>query len=226
METTLAVGATVVLWLIARSLSAWCGGHPLANPVLLAALLLAALLALSGLSPRAYGQAAAPLGWCLGPAIVALGQPLWEAARAGGGVRRALAPAILGGSLAGVLSAVGLARLFGLPPELVAASATRSVTSGVAAVTMQALGGPVPLAVALSILSGLLGAVMLPPLLARLGLGDDRATGLAVGLAAHIIGTDSLARSRPAAVPFAAMGMAGAALLVAVLLPLLARWLP
>jgi len=218
----LAVGASVGAFAAARRLATRLGGHPLANPVLVAALLLAALLAMADVPPADYASAARPLTWCLGPAIVALAMPLADAALRAEGRRLSLALAIVAGAATGVASAVGLARLLGLPPELVAAAATRSVTAGVAAVTTQALGGSVPLAVALSIVSGLIGALALPPLLARLGLGGDREMGTAVGLAAHIIGTDALVRRAPGAVPHAALAMAAAGLLTGLALPLLA----
>lgn len=218
-----AVLATVAAWIVSRRLARAAGGHPLASPVLVSALAIACLLPLLGLPAQGFAAAAAPLSWWLGPGVVALGVPLAALARSPG--RRELCQllAILGGSLAGVASAVCFAHLLALPPDLRAASATRSVTSGVAAVVMQALGGPVALAVALSVVSGLIGALVLPPLLSRLGIRSDRALGTATGLAAHVLGTEALARRQPGAVPHATLAMAAGGLLTALGLVLAAR---
>jgi hypothetical protein len=62
-------GAT---WLHRRS-----GGHPLANPVLLAVAVLVALLALTGTSYQTYFDGAQFVHFLLGPATVALAIPLY-----------------------------------------------------------------------------------------------------------------------------------------------------
>ena len=65
----------------------------------------------------------------------------------------------------------------------------------------------------------------LPPLLGRLKLDASDTMGVAVGQAAHIVGTDALARRDAKAAAFSGLAMALAGLATAVLLPLLWGWL-
>ena len=79
-------------------------------------------------------------------------------------------------------------------------------------------------AVALVVVTGVLGAAAGPSLLDALGCSTPLARGLAMGTAAHGIGTAEM-RKEPAAQPFAAIAMSlvGAATVVAASLPVTKR---
>lgn len=195
-------------------------GHPLANPVLWSAAAVFLILQLSDIGVAAYRDAAAPLLTLLDLAVVALALPLTASVRgAGRRLWRALAALLCGGAAA-MVSAVGLAAAFGLAPPLVQALSVKSVSSGFAIALMQRFGGPAPLAAGLVVATGMIGALILPPLLTRLGYREE-AVGLATGQAAHIVGTDALLRRRPRAGAHAALAMAVSGLVAAALLPLL-----
>ncbi len=72
----------------------------------------------------------------------------------------------------------------------------------------------------LVILTGILGAIMVTPLLDRLGITDYRARGFAAGLAAHGIGTARAFQVSEVAGTFAGIAMGLNAFLTAVLVPL------
>ncbi len=213
--------AVIAAFLLARRLAAKARHHPLLNPILFAAALVGLGLWFSGLSLPLFADLTYPLRWLLGPAIVALGLRIWESRAA---IRRTALPllvAITIGSLTGITSGVGLARLLHLDVSLVTALAPKSVTSPFAIALMERLGGSPELAAGLVIVTGIIGAILLPPLLRLLRLDDPETLGVSLGQAAHIVGTDALARRSAKAAAFSGIAMVLAGLATSLLLPLL-----
>jgi putative effector of murein hydrolase len=220
----LASVGTLALFALARLLSGRLGHPPWASPVLVTALVLVLVLAATGAPVAGYLAAVQPLRWLLGPALVALALVI-EGNRS---LLRAepapVAIAIIGGAVVGMGSALALARLAGLDGLLLQALATKSVTAPFVVTLMKAVGGPVGLAAALSVTTGVIGALTIPPLFDRLGL-KGAARGLGIGVAAHIVGTDWLTRRDPKAGGLAALALVLAGLVATVLLPLVWRYL-
>lgn len=198
------------------------GMNPLANPVLLAVILVVAGLTLTGVEYPAYFEGAQFVHFLLGPATVALAIPLYrQIAR----VRRsalAVAAAIVTGSLAASATAVGTAWALGAGADTLASIAPKSVTAPVAMGISEALGGLPSLTAVLVILTGILGAMLGPPLLTLVGVKDWAARGLALGVASHGIGTARALQVNEVAGAFAGLAMGLNALATALLLPILA----
>jgi predicted murein hydrolase (TIGR00659 family) len=218
--------ATLLAFAAGDALHRAAGGSPVANPVLLAVLLLAAVLALTGTRYETYFEGAQFVHFLLGPATVALAVPLHAALPR---VRRALLPmavALLAGSVTAVVSAVGIAAALGVPRGTLLALVPKSATAPVAMGVAEGIGASPTLAAVLVILTGIAGAVIATPLLDALGLRDWRARGFAVGVAAHGIGTARAFQVHETAGTFAGVGMGLNALLTALLAPLVARLIP
>lgn len=207
-------------WLFQRS-----GGRALFNPVALAITLLVGILLATGTPYATYFQGAQFIHFLLGPATVALAIPLylhWER------VRRLLVPILAGllaGSLTAILSAIGLDALLGASPRTLLSLAPKSVTTPVAMGIAEKIGGLPSLTAVLVILTGVIGAVAAPALLRGLRIHDDAIKGLAIGVAAHGIGTARAFQISTLAGAFAGLAIGLNALLTAVLVPLLARLL-
>lgn len=207
-------------WLFQRS-----GGRALFNPVALAIALLVGILLTTDTPYATYFQGAQFIHFLLGPATVALAIPLylhWER------VRRLLVPILAGllaGSLTAILSAIGLAALLGASPRTLLSLAPKSVTTPVAMGIAEKIGGLPSLTAVLVILTGVIGAVAAPALLRGLRIHDDAIKGLAIGVAAHGIGTARAFQISTLAGAFAGLAIGLNALLTAVLVPLLARLL-
>jgi predicted murein hydrolase (TIGR00659 family) len=219
------LAVTLAAWMIADGLAARAGRHPLVNPVLIAIALVAGLLAATGTDYRTYFDGAQFVHFLLGPATVALAVPLYRNRDL---VRRdiaAMAAALLAGSTVAILSAVGIAAAIGVPREVLVSLAPKSVTAGVAMAISQSLGGIPALTAALVITTGIIGAIMVTPLMNALGIRDYAARGFAVGLASHGIGTARAFTVNPVAGTFAGIAMGLNALVTAVLAPLLLRLL-
>ena len=214
---------TLFAYAAADRFSARTGRHPLANPVLHAVWIMAAILWLTGTSYRAYFEGAQFVHFLLGPATVALAIPLYEHRRL---VLRSLVPigfALLAGSLTALTSAILIASFLGAPPAVLVSLAPKSVTAGVAMGITEALGGDPALTAVLVILTGILGAIVVTPLMDLLRIRDWRARGFAAGLASHGIGTARAFQVNPVAGTFAGIAMGLNALMTALLLPLVLR---
>ena len=221
------IGSGLVLagFAAARQLSARLGHPPWASPVLVTALVLGCLAYTAGVPVARFDAATAPLRWLLAPAVVALaliieGNRQWLKQQAA-----AVLVAIVGGAAVGLGSAIGMARLLGIDGVLGEALVVKTVTTPFIVAILGPLGGPVPLAAALSVLSGVLGALLIPVLFDRIGVRDAAARALGMGVASHIVGTDWLTRRDPRAGGLAALAFVGVGLLAAVVVPPLWRWL-
>ena len=219
------LSVTLLAYGITDAFSRKLNRHPLANPVLLAILIIAGLLRLTGTPYRTYFEGAQFIHFLLGPATVALAIPLYEHRET---VKRALLPmmvALIAGSITAFVSAVWIASLLGVPRSMLLSLAPKSVTAGVAMGITEQLGGDPALTAVLVILTGITGAILATPLLNALGIKDWRARGLAVGLAAHGIGTARAFQVHPIAGTFAGIAMGLNALLTAILVPLAASFI-
>jgi putative effector of murein hydrolase len=154
---------TLLAYLAADAISAACGRHPLANPVLIAVTFVSIVVVASGTSFPAYFAGAQFVHFLLGPATVALAVPL---VRHLPQVRRALVPmlvALVAGSATAIACAVWLARAFGLDRAEILALAPKSATAAIAMGIAEKMGGDPALTAVLTILTGITGPSSSPP---------------------------------------------------------------
>jgi len=198
---------TLAAYACADWISERLGRHPLVNPVAISAAVLIGLLSLTATDYPVYFEGAQFVHFLLGPATVALAVPLW---RNGAAVRRALLPiaaALVAGSLTAVASALAVAWLLGAPGPVLASLAPKSVTAPIAMGLAEQLGGIPSLSAVLVIATGILGAVIVTPLMNALGIRDFAARGFAVGVTSHGIGTARAFQVNELAGTFAGIGM-------------------
>jgi predicted murein hydrolase (TIGR00659 family) len=225
--------ATPLVWLtvtcaayaLADRLSAASGRNPFVNPVLIAVAIVAALLIATGTPYADYFEGAQFVHFLLGPATVALAMPLYQNRDT---VRRAALPILLAlaaGSVTAVTTAAGVAVLMGVPGQALVSLLPKSVTAAIAMGISRELGGDAALTASLVIVTGILGAVMVTPLLDLLGVKDYRARGFAAGVAAHGIGTARAFQVNAMAGAFAGIALGLNGLLTALIVPVLVKWL-
>jgi len=218
-EPLLWLTATLVAYLIGDQLSQRAGRNPLVNPVLVAMVLLGGLLWVTKTPYQTYFAGAQFVHFMLGPATVSLALPLYVNRAQ---IRRALLPmvaALLAGSVTAIVSALWIARVLGIEGPVWLSLAPKSTTAPVAIGIAEQLGGLPTLTAALVILTGIIGAVIVTPLMRLMHIRDWRARGFAVGVAAHGIGTARAFQVNDTAGAFAGIGMGLNALLTAILAP-------
>jgi predicted murein hydrolase (TIGR00659 family) len=216
------LAVTIIVYLLSRELHARTR-IALLNPALVSIALLIVLLSLSGTPYERYAQGGRLLSFWLGPAVVALGHPL---ALQLATVRRnavAIGAGLLAGALTGIVVAVVVAHLLGAAPAVVRSLAPRSATTPIAMAVAARLGGIPALSAVVSIVSGAIGALIGVQLLRLIGVRSPLATGLALGAAAHGLGTARAASegAREAAAAGMAMGAVGVS--TALLAPMVMR---
>ena len=216
--------ATLGAFLFADALSRALGRNPIANPVLIAVALVAALLKLSGTPYKTYFDGAQFVHFLLGPATVALGVPLYRNLEMVGRNLLPMLAALVVGAAVAIVSAVGVAKALGAPKTVLISLAPNSVTAGVAMAVSESLGGLPPLTAALVIATGIFGAIVVTPMMNALRIRDYAARGFAAGLASHGIGTARAFSVDPVAGVFAGIAMGLNAVATPVLAPLILPW--
>src|SRR5574338_656371 len=216
---------TLVIYAIAHDLQQRARGHPLVNPVLISVVLLVGLLSLTATPYQRYFDGAQFVHFLLGPATVALAIPLHGQLPRLVAVWRPIAAALLAGSATAALSAYALAGMLGASSATMLSLAPKSVTTPIAMGIAERIGGLPSLTAVLVILTGIVGAVCASGWLRLLRIRDDTATGFALGLACHGIGTARAFQISERAGAFAALAMGVNGLLTAVALPLVLPWI-
>ena len=216
--------ATVLAYLVAFGVHARLAYSPLANPVLLASTMLIGLLLITGTRYEVYFSGAQFVHFMLGPATVALAIPLFRNLTY---VRRSLIPilaALLAGSVTAILSAVAIMAMLGAPHSVLSSIAVKSTSTPIAMELAKSLGGVASLAAALVMLTGIIGSVIVTPLMNALRIDNYAARGFAAGVAAHGLGTARAFQVSDLAGAFSGMAMAMNGVLTSLLVLLWSLW--
>ena len=222
----LGLTATLIAYLIGVRLHERSGFNPVVNPLLIAVVILGTLLTLTGTPYKTYFDGAQFVHFLLGPATVALAVPLYQQWAK---LRRHAIPLMIGllaGSVVAVVSAVGIAWLLGASPETLRSMAPKSVTIPIAMGISEKIGGAPTITAVLVLITGIVGATTTTRLLNLLRIREYSVRGFATGIAAHGIGTARAFQVNPEAGAFSALGMGLNGVLTAILVPLLAGWIP
>jgi predicted murein hydrolase (TIGR00659 family) len=219
------VALTLVGYQLGRVAWRRAGRNPLLNPVLIAVVTIALVMWACDIDYDTYFRGGAVIALLLGPATVALAVPMHRELEV---LRQAAVPVVAGvlaGSGVAVVVAVVVTRGLGGDVELARSMAPKSTTTPVSIALSQTIGGLPALTAVLTILAGIIGAVIGPALLTALHVRDPRVRGLAVGVASHGIGTSQMLHEGRTQGAFAGLAMALTALATSVWAPLLVPWL-
>ena len=214
------ISLTVGIWIVAR----WArrrANTPLLDPVMLTIVAIIGVLLLAKVPFEAYNRGGQVLAFLLGPSVVALAVPFYRRLEK---IKRNLVPiliSVLIGSITGIASAVGLALLLGGSNEIAISLAPKSVTTPIAIGISQKVGGLPSITAAAVILTGILGGMLGPELIRLIGVRSQFAMGLAIGTAAHGIGTARALREGELEGAMSGVGMMLNGLITAIALPYL-----
>lgn len=215
-----AIAITLASYEVTRRVWERLGRPALLNPVLVSILVIGTVLWLVDVDYDSYADGAAVITLLLGPATVALAWPMHRELAL---VRRAALPVLASVVLAtglAVVTAYVVTVLAGGPEELAASMAPKTTTTPVALALAGEIGGVPALTAVLTVVTGVLGAALGPPLLNLARVRDARVRGLAVGVSAHGIGTAGVLHEGRTTAAFAGLGMALATLSTSVWVPL------
>lgn len=200
-------------------------GHALAQPVVVAVLVIGGALWLLDVDYDDYLTGAGIIAFFLGPATVALAVPLHRQAHHLRHLALPMLVAIPIGAAVSIVSAVYAVRWLGGDEVLEATMAPKAATTPVSIAISEATGGLPPLTAVLAIVIGIVGAIAAPAVLTLLRVRDPRARGLAIGAVSHGIGTSRALRESETEGAFSGLSMGLTALATSLLVAVLLRWL-
>lgn len=159
------------------------------NPFLWAFLLLVALLWLADIPFSEYYQGNVPLNQLLGMSVVALSVPFYEQLPQIRKQWKRISLIVMTATLFSMLSGILLGLILGANQEIVAALLPKSVTTAMAVVIADGLGGSPALASIGVIVAGLTGSAFGYAILQWIRVKNHAAIGLSIGAASHALGT-------------------------------------
>lgn len=161
----------------------------LLNPLLIGILCVMGVLAVLHVDYDQYNGGAQYISYLLTPATVCLAVPLYEQIT----LLKKHFKAILGGILSGVLtslvSILAMSAVFGLSHEEYVTLLPKSITTAIGMGVSEELGGIVTITVAVIVITGVLGNMIGEAVFRLFRIEEPVAKGIAIGSAAHAIGT-------------------------------------
>src|SRR5690554_33270 len=211
---------TIAGFIIGQHIYRLSGNNPFTQPVLLGLLLVVVVVELSGTSYHTYMQGGDYLHQMLGPVVVMLAVPMAEfmASMRRQWLRILLAVSL--GSGATIVVAGGLTYWYLADSVVANTIMTKSVTTPVAVAIAEQVGGIPALSSAFVMITGLLGALMVPSILKVARITEPQAQGVALGVCAHAIGTARALELGQQQAAYSAMAMTLTGTLHAIILPL------
>ena len=163
--------------------------HPLLNVVVLSAALVIAVLVAGGIPYESYVPAKDIMTILLGPATVGLALPLYRYRHLLRQYAAAIVSSVAVGSLLAMFLAGCIAKLGGLPEDVVMSILPKGVSSPFAIEVAKMYDGIPALAAAFVVATGTLGSLVGTWALTVFGIQNPMARGLALGTVSHAQGT-------------------------------------
>jgi predicted murein hydrolase (TIGR00659 family) len=193
----------------------------LLHPLIISACVLALCLWLTDTSVELYQTNSSFLHWMLGPATVALAIPLRNQLNNLKHYWKVILLAILAGGIIGPALAGATLYFVGLERGVIMTMLTKSITTPLAMDTAQVIGGYPSLAAVLVIISGIIGALFCQLVFRLINVRSEIAQGIALGTAAHAVGTAQAFQMSEKTGAFASLALCINGLLTAIFLPML-----
>ncbi|MBS7351790.1 MAG: LrgB family protein [Candidatus Limisoma sp.] len=189
------------------------------NPILVTIALIIVFLTMNDISYDTYNQYGKYIEFWLKPAVVALAIPLYKQLST---VKKQLLPIILsalGGCISGIISVVLVADVCGASREIVMSLAAKSVTTPIAMEVTSTLGGIPSLTAAVVVSVGIFGGIVGFSVMRTTKVHSPMAQGLALGAAAHAVGTSRAICVSDRYGAFASLGLTLNGIFTAILTP-------
>lgn len=197
-------------------------GWAVLNPLLVAILLVILFLKLTGISYDDYNTGAGYISYFLTPATVCLAIPLYKQLELLKKNFIAVILSITAGVAGSVLSVFLMSMLFRLEHVHYVSLLPKSITTAIGMGVSEEAGGIVTLTVVSIIITGILGNITADAWFKLVGIKHPIAKGLAMGTAAHAIGTAKALEMGEVEGAMSSLSIAVAGLMTVVAAPLMA----
>lgn len=219
------VFAGAVLSLLAYFLGAFLKrktGLGIFNPLLVAVAVTIAVLAAGGVDYEVYNQSAKYLSYLLTPATVCLAIPLYEQWQLLKRNYKAVIAGLTAGTITSLATVYVLSLVFGLSHEMYVTLLPKSITTAIGMGLSEELGGNVTITVAVIVVTGVLGNITGELVCRIFRIKEPVSKGLAMGAAAHAIGTAKAMEMGETEGAVSGLAIAVSGILTVVLAPLFA----
>lgn len=184
--------AGVTISLLSYSIGAYLKkkfGYGFLNPLLISIIATILFLMACGVDYDTYNEGAKYLSWLLTPATVCLAIPLYEEWELLKNNAKAVMLGIFSGVITSLVTVFVLAKLMGLSHESYVTLLPKSITTAIGMGVSEELGGYVTITVAVIVITGVLGNIFGEFICKIFRIHEPISKGLALGTAAHAIGT-------------------------------------
>ncbi|MCT4599953.1 MAG: LrgB family protein [Marinifilaceae bacterium] len=195
------------------------------NPVMTSIVILIIGLKFNDIDFKTYDKGTYIIKLLLNASVVALAYPLylqWDLIKKN--YKKILLCMFLGSSI-GIISVVLLAILFGASDQVILSLIPKSITTPIAVKVSESIGGIAPLSAAVVIMVGIFGSVVGVNFLKLMKINKPESVGLAMGTAAHGLGTATVAKLGNNYSAMAGLAIALNGLLTAILSPLFVEYI-
>ncbi len=159
------------------------------NPLLISVIVVMLFLLAFHIDYESYHEGAKYLSYFLTPATVCLAIPLYEQLELLKKNVKAVMAGLLSGVITSLTSILVLSLLFGLSHQEYVTLLPKSITTAIGMRLSEEMGGIVTITVAVILITGVLGDIIADRVCKLFGIKDPIAKGIAIGSAAHAIGT-------------------------------------
>lgn len=159
------------------------------NPLLIAIIIVISFLAKFHIKYSNYNNGGQVISFFLAPATIALALPLYKKFSLFKKNAFPIVAGILCGSTSGILCIIMISRLFKFSDVLTKSLIPKSITTPIGMSLSKQLGGLPSITVVAIIITGIVGSIIGPLLYKLFKINDKIALGIALGSAAHAIGT-------------------------------------
>lgn len=182
----------IVLSFAAYEIGKWINQKlksPIANPLLIAILLIIGFLSITGIDYEYYKKGGDFIAFFIAPATVAMVLDLYANLET---LKKNIIPIFVGvgfGTIFSFVLAIFLSKIFQIDKNLVASLIPQSITTAIAISLSEEYQGIIGLTAIVVVIRGVSGAVFAPTVMKICRIKDPVAQGVAIGTASHAVGT-------------------------------------
>lgn len=182
----------IVLSFAAYEIGKWINKKlktPIANPLLIAILLIIGFLTITGIDYEYYKKGGDFIAFFIGPATVAMVLDLYANLDT---LKKNILPILVGvgfGTIFSFVLAIFLSKIFQIDKNLVASLIPQSITTAIAISLSGEYQGIIGLTAIVVVIRGVSGAVFAPIVMKIFRIKDPVAQGVAIGTSSHAVGT-------------------------------------
>ena len=194
---------------------------PLCNPLLISIILMIVILLVTGYPNADYQAGMKSISWLITPTTICLAVPLYQQVQILRKNWKAVMAGICAGTIASLFFMLVMCRLLGFNEVLTASLLPKSITTAMGTALSAQTGGDVAITTAVIAITGILGNILCIPLCKLFRITHPVAQGVALGTAAHVMGTAKARELSDLTGAVSSLSLTVAGILTAVLYPLI-----